>query len=156
MSYRLVRDHQKFLLAHVQDETGTAGWKSDAVAYGAIDKNAPEGRDPLAAAGVYENFAGGEAEFSFAMLPGHRINRRIIEAYMGLSFHMMGLNLQRLWMMASDNNVLSQRLILTIGARFQFRKRAGAADGSDAIVFLLERPPSAPAAKASTDQPDED
>ena len=157
MSYKLTRENEPFLLRHVEDVTRTAGWKADAVAYGAIQKTAPGFGAPLVAAGVYENFAGREADFSFAMFPGYQINRGIIEAFKALSFHPMGLNLDRLWMMASDENTLSQRLILHIGARFQFRKRAGASDGSDAIVFLLERKPlHTPAAKASTDQQDED
>lgn len=153
MSYTFSRADQPGLLSLLATETLTSGWKRDAVAYGLARRGADGTAGPTEAIGCFENFCGNEADFSFAMMPPNRINRGIIDAFMNLAFHHRGMNLDRLWMQASDENTLSQRLILSIGARFQFRKASSASDGSDAIVFLLTRPEPAntPAARASTD-----
>jgi hypothetical protein len=154
MSYTISQKNQKNLLTRVSVETGTLGWKSDAVAFSVARSTAPE---DLLAIGVFENFAGKEADFSFAMLTGHRMNVGIIRAYVNVAFHPRALDLDRLWMMATDENLISQRSMLAIGATFQFRKRGSAANGSDAIVMLMTRPTAfEPAARASTDETGED
>lgn len=159
MSYQISRSNQKALLDFVARETETYGWKADAVAWSVAPKTA-EGVGPVMAAGVFENFSGPgrAADFSFAMIPGYRMNRGIIEAFLNLAFNPRALNLDRLWMQAAADNLISQRALLAIGAQFQFRKQAGAGNGSDAIVFLMTRPgAAAPPAKApTTDQRDED
>lgn len=153
MSYKLTRENQPFLLSFVQDETNTEGWRSDAVAYAATTGPGADGRPVLVAAGVWENFTRREADFSFAMAPGRRVTHGIIDSFVLLSFHPRAFNLDRVWLQTSEHNIIAQRAILAIGASFQFRKRAGHADGSDAIVFLMERPAaSPPAAKATTEE----
>ena len=160
MSYTISRANQENLLAFVARETETYGWKADAVAFSVAPKGADGTVKPVMAAGVFENFTGPgrAADFSFAMVPGHRMNRGIIEAFLNLAFNPRALNLDQLWMQAAADNLISQRALLAIGAHFQFRKQAGASNGSDAIVFLMKRPgASAPAARASTtDDRDED
>lgn len=159
MSYQISRANQKALLDFVARETETFGWKPDAVAWSVAQKT-PAGVGPIMAAGVFENFTGPgrAADFSFAMVPGYRMNRGIIEAFLNLAFNPRALALERLWMQAEADNLISQRAMLAIGAQFQFRKQAGAGNGSDAIVFLMTGPgASTPAAKApTTEERDED
>lgn len=161
MSYQMTRANQIELLAFVAESTKTYGWKADAVAWAVAEKTADGTPGPALAIGVFENFTGPgrAADFSFAMANGHRMNRGIIEAFLLVAFHPAMLNLDHLWMMAAEENLISQRAMLAIGARFQYRKPSGAGDGSDAIVFLMKRPQGAdkPAARASrTEEPDED
>jgi len=160
MSYQITRSNQEDLLAFVATETQTFGWKADAVAFAVRRKDDAGIPGPVLAAGVFENFTGPgrAADFSFAMTPGHRMTYGLIEAFTNLAFHPRALNLDRLWMMAADENLISQRAMLAIGARFQFRKQAGASNGSDGIVFLMKRVSAEPpAARASrTEEPDED
>lgn len=160
MSYQISRANQQALLDFVARETETFGWKPDAVSFSVAPKTTDEVK-PIIAAGVFEDFTGPgrSATFSFAMVPGHRMNRGVIEAFLNLAFHPRGLDLDRLWMQTTAENLISQRAMLAIGAQFQFRKQAGAGNGSDAIVFLMTRPQGAatPAAKASTvEHADED
>lgn len=159
MSYQISRTNQTALLDFVARETETFGWKPDAVAWSVAPKTA-EGVGPIMAAGVFENFTGPgrAADFSFAMVPGYRTNRGVIEAFLNLAFNPRALALDRVWMQAAADNLISQRAMLAIGAQFQFRKQAGAGNGSDAIVFLMTSPgASTPAAKApTTEERDED
>lgn len=160
MSYQITRSDQQELLEFVARETASYGWKADAVAFAVRRKDKDGVPGPILAAGVFEDFTGPgrAAEFSFAMSPGFRMSYGVIEAFTNVAFHPRALNLDRLWMTASDENLIAQRAMLAIGARFQFRKQAGASNGSDGIVFLLKRiSAELPAARASrTEEPDED
>lgn len=152
MSYEVSRLDQESLLRFVADETKTFGWSPDAVAFSVAPKDANGGAGAVIAVGVFEDFTapGRMAEFSFAMIPEHRMNRGIIEAFAFIAFHPRILNLDILWAKCRIDNPVSQRALLAIGAEFQYRKPSSAADGSDVVVMRMTRNPSAwPAARAS-------
>jgi len=152
MSYQVSRLNQERLLAFVAAETKTFGWSPDAVAFSVAPKDGAGVPGPIVAVGVFEDFTapGRMAEFSFAMIPGHRMTRGIIETFSFIAFHPRILNLDILWARCRIDNPVSQRSMLAIGAEFVYRKPASAADGSDVVVMRITRNPGAwPAAKAS-------
>ena len=149
MSFHLTRANQADLLETARIATRSEGWRGDAVAFGATPTGRPE---DVVAIGVFENFAGTSACFSFAMTEGRRMTRSTVEAYLALAFHDRGLGLEKLWISTTDDNRDAQCATIKIGGRFEHRKRAGLAGGRDAIVFSLTRSDLvAPAARAEPD-----
>lgn len=158
MSYEVSRLHQERLLTFVAAETKTMGWCPDAIAFSVAPKDAAGVPGDIVAVGVFENFTapGRMAEFSFAMVPGRRMNKGLIEAFAFIAFHPRILNLDILWAHCRLDNPVSQRSLLAIGAEFQYRKPAGAADGSDVVVMRMTRNPSAWPAAGASDATDRD
>lgn len=135
MPYSLSKINQDALLEAAATLTKSEGWFKDAVAFAA--KQAPDA-GPVAI-GVYQNFAAGGADLHFATI-GSRLHKKMLEAYLTLSFHPNMLGLKRLFAHIPTSNVAAQRAALSVGFQFEYRKRASAAGGEDAIVLSLEGP----------------
>jgi len=129
------RKNQDKLLEQAKPLTGSAGWATDAVAFGAFRENETE----PAALAVFQAFNGAQAELHFALTSTGRMTREIIGAICTLAFHPRALNLDRLWTNIADDNIPAQAAAMKVGFKFEYRKRGGFADGKDAIVFSMAR-----------------
>lgn len=132
MPVHLSKADQEALLATAAEVTASAGFHADAVAFGAR-RDKEQG---LCAVGVFQSFAGGEAEWHFGMLSG-RVSRDVMRSFLTLAFHPRFLGLRRVFAPIPESNVVAQRAALAVGFKFEFRKRGGAAGGEDAIVFSM-------------------
>lgn len=135
MPYTLTKTNQDALLEAAATLTSSEGWFKDAVAFAAMKE---EGAEPCAI-GVFQNFAGRSAEFHFSTI-GTRLHKKLLEAYLTLSFHPKMLGLGRLFAHIPASNVAAQRAALSVGFQFEYRKRGSAAGGEDAIVLSLQGP----------------
>ena len=137
------RKDQHQLLASALELTGSSGWRSDAVAFSAVQD------DAVIAIGVFQAFAGGDAEFHFAMVGHRRMRKSIVEGFMLLAFGEAnfvnrvfperGDPVSRLWAQIDAGNVVAQAAALKAGFAFEYRKRAGISSGNDAILFSMTR-----------------
>lgn len=157
MPYKISRQDQADLLALAAAATETAGWKNDAVAFAIRLDDEPE----IKAIGVFEDFAGREATFSFAMMrPGHGMTRGLIDALLKLAFHQRALRLDRVWIQTAADNTPAMLAVIKLGAGIEYRKRGairrnmdGVTIVKDAIVFSMVSPSlTTPAARAPTDE----
>lgn len=135
MPLHLSKANQPDLLAAALSLTQSEGWHADAVAFAAR-------RDPArppCAIGVFQCFAGKEAEWHCAMAEG-RVTRDVMTAFLSIAFHPRFLDLKRVFAPVAASNIAAQRAALASGFQFEFRKRGGAAGGEDAIVFSIAPP----------------
>ena len=141
MSLHLSRKNQFELLSAALPLTGSSGWRDDAIAFSAARS---EGGDPVAI-GVFQAFAGGEAEFHFGTTT--RVTRGVIDAFKVLAFHQRGMNLERVWVPIRAGNREALRAAIGAGFEIEHRKRGGMAGGEDAIVLSMSRDAGMAAAK---------
>lgn len=132
MPYTITKTDQESLLEAALTLTGSEGWHKDAVAFGA----SKVGTRDVTYIGVYQNFAGGEAEIHFSTI-GTRLNKQVLEAYLTIAFHPKMLGLKKLVANVAASNLQAQRACLGLGFQFEYRKRSSAAGGEDAIVLSL-------------------
>lgn len=144
MSLHLSRKNQFELLTKAAILTRSAGWRDDAVAFSA---SRSEGGPPVAI-GVFQGFAGGEAEFHFA---AEILTRGIIDAYKVVAFHPRGMNLSRLWVPIAADNGHALRAAIGAGFEIEHRKRGGMDGGEDAIVLSMTRETGLAAARSETE-----
>lgn len=144
MPVRLTKADQPTLLATALAVNGSTGWKSDALAFGALR----DGDVTPRAIGVFQCFAGGEAELHFSMLEG-KVSAGIMEAFAMVAGHHNGLNLNRVWTHVVETNIVAQRAALGAGFQFEYRKRGGPNESRDVIVFSIARETGFAPARAS-------
>ena len=132
MPYTMTRTNQIELLNAALELTQSEGWHKDAVAYAAIEQSSNQ----MACIGVFQNFAGGSAEFHFSTA-GRRLNKTILESYKFIAFHPRMMGLKRIFANVAASNANAQKACLNAGFTFQYRKPSGAAGGEDAIVLML-------------------
>lgn len=145
MSLHLTRKNQFELLTAALPLTGSAGWRDDAIAFAAMHG---EDGEPLAI-GVFQGFAGGEAEFHFGATDN--LTRGIVDAFKVLAFHPRGMNLERAWVPIAASNRQALRAAIGAGFEVEYRKRGGMAGGEDAIVLSMTRDAGMAAARSETE-----
>lgn len=127
------RKNQADLLEEAKQATRSTGFKSDAVALGAYD--GPDGE--LKAVGVFQNFAGNQAEFHFGLVDAAQISRQTIEAFLAVAFHKRMFGLGRVVTTIEAGNRRALVAAIKTGFQIEARVRSGMTDGSDAILLSI-------------------
>lgn len=131
MPLNITKANQEELLETARQLTESEGWKRDAVAF-AVRRDGGE----IICIGVFQDFAGREAEWHGAMI-GEKLSPEVIQAMVALAFNPRFLNLKRVYAPVAESNRAAQIVALKCGYDFEYRKRGGAAGGEDAIVFSI-------------------
>mgnify|MGYP001809775733 FL=1 len=117
--------------------TRSTGWRDDATSFAAYDERGDE--QDLLAVVVFQNVDMTGADIHFAGARPGWASRRLLRGLFRFAFapRLAGYNMLRAPI--PEANVDAMVLALRSGFRFDGRLRAGAADGSDAILMSMKR-----------------